>query len=69
MRDQTLKRRDLNVSDTLGCTGKQIVILILVVTTQKEALGLVRHAKWGGLGCVSCVYVIVRSVSMEWVPV
>ncbi len=48
MRDETLKRRDLKHSDTLGCVGKHTVNLVLVVT-EVEVVGLVRLSwvVWG----------------------
>jgi hypothetical protein len=48
MRDSTLKRRDLNVSHTLGYVGRNVEIIVslvsgLVVTPQ--ARDLVRHER------------------------
>ena len=63
MRDQTLKRRDLNSSPTLGCVGK--------TDSKPNPSGLDGEgdSRLGQRGCVCCVYAIERSVNMGWVSV
>ena len=45
MRDETLKRRDLNVSDTLGYTGRNNSMSSSGSSGPPEGRGLVRREK------------------------